>query len=475
MALTDLSRITQTLTTLLQQALVRDTNITTIEFSAGPPDDTAGALPNVVNVYLFHAMEDPHGKNWTPPQAIGAAVPVQQTPLALCLYYLVTATSSVTDEGPSARALIEQRLLGYVARALHDYPVIDDDTVIPAIAPAPVNPPLLETSGLRGAGNQIQIILRPVSSDETVNFWSAEQDRLARFSLFYEIRVVLFETPRFEGSAPPVLSVAEFVSVSDRVTILRARSLLGFALPSGHPLTDPTAPFRFFEASPGRPALFPPGAAPPAVPPRNNRITFEGAGFQGDQVTLSLQGQMAEGAAAPDTRRIRLSLSRPQNPEWEIEADGVRVSFSLRTSVVDDEGTALTLYPGLYRARVIVSSQISNETPPRYIEQSSADCAFAVAPQIIGIAPLAAGPANARPFRITLHGAYLRDELDVSLTVAGRALTRDADLSVAGNFDFSAGAPDQIDFTLDTTLFASPAPVQLIINAAEAPPAWGEF
>lgn len=474
MTLTDLSRITQTLTTLLQQVLARDTNVAPIEFSAGPPDDTTGTMPNVINVYLFHAMEDPHGKNWTPPQALGDAVPVQQTPLGLCLYYLVTATSTVTDEGASNRALIEQRLLGYVARALHDYPVIDDDTVIPAIAPAPVNPPLLESTGLRGAGNEIQIMLRPVSSDETVNFWSAEQDRLARFSLFYEVRVVLFETPRFEGSAPPVLSVAEFVSVSDRVTILRARSLLGFALPAGHPLTDPTAPFRFFEASPARPALFPPGAAPVAVPPLNSRMTLEGAGLQGDQVTLSLEGPMAQGANPPDTARIQIAVSRPQNPEWEIEADGVRVSFSLRTTIVDETGTTWTLYPGRYQARVVVGTQISNETPPRLLNQSSADCAFAVAPQILSIVPIG-GPTAARQFRIRLHGAYLRDELDVSLTVAGRALIRNTDLTVAGNFTFAAANPDRIDFAIDTTDVASPLPVQLIINGAEAPPAWGEF
>jgi len=474
MGLTDLSRITQTLTALLQQALVQVTNVTTIEFSAAPPDDSAGTMPNVINVYLFHAMEDPHGKNWMPPQAMSAAVPVQQTPLALCLYYLVTATSTVTDEGPSVRSLIEQRLLGYVAQALHDYPVIDDDTVIPAILPAPPNVPLMETTGLRGAGNQIQIMLRPVSSDEAVNFWSAEQDRLARFSLFYEVRVALFETPRFEGSAPPVLSVAEFVAVSDRVTILRARSLLGFALPAGHPLTDPTAPFRFFEASPARPALFPPGVAPATVPPRNNRITLEGAGLQGDQVTLSLEGPMAEGVAAPATRRIRVSISRPQNPDWEFEADGVRVSFSMRTAIVDDTGTALTLYPGLYRARVVVGTQISQETPPRFIEQSSADCAFAVAPQILSIAPIG-GPATARQFRITLHGAILRDDLDVSLTVAGRALIQNADLTGAGRFNFAATNPDRIDFAIDTNVFVTPVPIQLFIDGAEAPPAWGEF
>jgi|GEM_PF-3197457 len=474
MSLTDLSRVTQTLLNLLQQVVARDTNIGTIEFSAAPPDDTAATLPNVISVYLFHATEDPHGKSWTPHEAIGAAVPVQHTPLALCLYYLVTATSSVTDDGTSNRTLIEQRLLGYVARALHDYPLVDDDTVVPAVPPAPANAPVLQTANLDGAGNTIQIILRPVTIDETVNFWSAEQDRIARMSLFYEVRVILFETPRLEGSAPPVLSVAEFVSVSDRVTIVRARSLMGFALPAGHPLEDPTTPFRFFEASPARPTLFPAGAVPLSVPPRNNRVTFEGAGFRGDRVSLSLTGPMAEGANPPETRRARISLSRPVNPDWEIEADGARVSLSLRTTVADEDGVTLTLYPGIYRTRIVVGMQMSNQSPPRYLEQSSPEYAIAVAPQIASVAPIG-GPAAARRFRITLHGAYLRDELDVVLTAAGRRMIRDADLTVAGHFDFTAGNPDRIDFAVDTTVFASPLSLQLVINDAEAPPAWGEF
>ncbi|MFL4470094.1 DUF4255 domain-containing protein [Tateyamaria armeniaca] len=474
MSLTDLSRVTLTLTELLRQVVARDTSVATIEFTAAPPDDTSGSMPNIISVHLFHTMEDPHGKNYLPPGGQGGAVPVQQTPLALCLYYVVTATSSVTEGGPSNRAAIEQRLLGFVARAFHDYPIITDSTVVPNVPPAPVNQPLLETVGLQGSDNVIKIVLRPVSVDDTINFWSAEQDRIARISLYYEVRVILFATPRVERAAPPVLSVAEFVSVSDRVAILRTRALTGFALPTGHPLADPTQPFRFFEASPARPALFPAGAAPPSVPPQNNRITFEGAGFQGDRVSLSLEGPMGVGNADPETRRARISISQSVNPEWEITADGVRISIGLRTTVTDEDGQTLTLYPGLYTARIIVGAQMANQSPVRFLETSSADCPFPVAPQIVTVDALA-GPAAARPFRITLHGSYLRDALDVVLTVSGQRMIRDADLTVAGHFDFSNATPDRIDLTVDTTAFASPLAIQLVINGAEAAPAWGEF
>jgi hypothetical protein len=364
-------------------------------------------------------------------------------------------------------------LLGYVARAFHDYPVVDDGTVIPAIPPAPPNLPLLETTNLNGAGNQIQIILRPVSLDEAINFWSAEQDNVARLSLFYEVRLVRLATPPEEGSAPPVLSVADFVAVGPKLMLLCARSLLGFSLPAGHPLTDPTAPFRFIAANPARVALFPAGAVPAAVPANNNRVTLEGAGFQSDRTRVAIEGPVAVGAATPETQRLRIDLADPANAEWSITQDGTRIGLGFRTTVRSVEGTTYTLYPGIYRARVIVGTQISDLPAPRYLEQSSADVGFAVAPQIVSITP-SGGPANARRFTITLFGAYLRDELDVQLNIAGQMLQRDPDTTTAGNFDFAANTA-VIEFAIDTTALASPIPVQLIINGAEAPPAWAVF
>jgi len=447
MALTDLSKITGALINLLKDALRPDVRVSQIDFSAGPPNGIQGSMPNLLNIYLFHAMEDPHGKNFTPVQAMGAAVPVQQTPLAFCLYYLVTATS-FESSGDSAVDIpfTEQKIMGLVARAFHNYPVINDGTKVPADNPTPI----LESVDLHGLGNEIQIILRPVTSDESINFWSSEQERLARFSLFYEVRVILFDTPKAESSAPPVLSVAEFVSVSDRVTITRTRSLLGFSLPPNHPLFVPGTPFRFFAASPARPTLHPPGALPAGVPPGNNRITFEGAGFQGDRVTLALEGPMAVGATSPTNRRIRISVSQDQNPSWDIDADGVQISFNFRTAVVDEEGTSFTLYPGIYRARVVVGNQISNETPIRFLEQSSADCPFSVSPQIRTVAFVSAAGA-VRRYKISLYGRYLSDDLDISLTVNGNVMLRNADLSVSGHFNLIAAEPDEIDFSIDTS------------------------
>ncbi len=471
MALSDVSRVTESLTIMLTQILARDTNVANLDVSAAPPDDDSGQLPNVISVHLFHVTEDPHDRNST--INLAASSPVQQTEMGLVLYYVVTARSTAQEFGGSGRSLIEQRLLGYVARAFHDFPVVDDDTVIPAIAPDPPNQPLLETANLNGGGNQIQIILRPVNVDEAINFWSAEQDNVPRLSLFYEVRLVSLVTPLAEGSAPPVLSVADFVSVGPKLMLLCARSLLGFSLPAGHPLTDPTAPFRFIAANPARIALFPVGPVPATVPAENNRVILEGAGFQSDRTQVAIEGPVAVGAAAPETQRLRIDLADPANADWSITQDGTQIRLRFHTSVTSIDATTFTLYPGTYRARVIVGRQISDLPAPRYLEQSSADLGFAVAPQIVSVTP-SGGPPNARQFTITLFGAYLRDELDVVLNIAGQVLQRDPDTTTAGNFDFAANT-GIIDFAVDTTSLASPIPVQLLINGAEAPPAWGVF
>jgi hypothetical protein len=351
--------------------------------------------------------------------------------------------------------------------------VVDDDTVIPAIAPDPPNQPLLETTNLNGGGNQIQIILRPVNVDEAINFWSAEQDNVPRLSLFYEVRLVSLVTPLAEGSAPPVLSVADFVAVGPKLMLLCARSLLGFSLPAGHPLADPTAPFRFIAANPARVALFPAGPVPATVPAENNRVILEGAGFQSDRTQVAIEGPVAVGAAAPETQRLRIDLTDPANADWSISQDGSQIRLGFRTSVTSIDATTFTLYPGTYRARVIVGTQISDLPAPRFLEQSSADLGFAVAPQIVSVTP-SGGPPNARQFTITLFGAYLRDELEVVLNIAGLVLQRDPATTTAGNFDFAANT-GIIDFAVDTTGLASPIPIQLLINGAEAPPAWSVF
>lgn len=109
MALTDISRVTTAIATLIRQVLARDNFPDDFDVSAAPPEDDTNPTPNVISLYLFHIIEDPHHKNLPPRRPIIAESPVQFTEMGLVLNYVVTARNT-SATGGGDRALIEQRL-----------------------------------------------------------------------------------------------------------------------------------------------------------------------------------------------------------------------------------------------------------------------------------------------------------------------------------------------------------------------------
>jgi hypothetical protein len=465
--LTDISRVTTAIATLITQALARDNFPDPFEVTAAPPQDQSNASPNAISLYLFHVIEDPHRKNLPPRQPISSTVPVQFTQMGLVLNYVITARNTVATGGGD-RALIEQRLLGYVARALHDFPVITDGTTIPP------NIPVLETAGLSGSNNKIDLILRPVGIDESVNFWRAEEELTARLALFYEARVILLSTPRITSTTGTVFSLGGFVTVAGQPFLQGVRNTIGFVLPPGFGSPDPTSPFQFVASNPARASLFPAGPIPVEVAPDNNRLRIEGSDLRSERTLLVLRGQAGIGAGAPEEQSFRIdAMAAASNPDWAFDVRGTEILAGVRQTVLTDDGTSLTLYPGLFSLRVITARQIPGDTSGRRLEQSSNEVVFAVTPQVISVAGMG-GPPAARQFRLTVFGSYLRDELDIQLSVGGEVLTRDADTTTAGNYDFNPNS-DQIDFAVDTTGRPSPLPVNLLINGAGSTPAWAVF
>jgi hypothetical protein len=464
--------VTTAIATLVRQALVRDNFPDDFDVTAAPPDDQTNASPNVISFYLFHIAEDSFHKNLPPRRPVVAESPVQFTEMGLVLNYVVTArnTSAV---GGGDRALIEQRLLGYVARALHDYPLITDETVVPAVPPSPPNNPIFQTANMSGADNRIELVLRPVGIEETVNFWKAEEDLTARLGLFYEARVILLSTPPVTSTPGIVYSLGGFVSVAGQPFLQAVQNVVGFTPPPGFASPDPSSPFQFVSSNPARVSLFPAGAVPPSVSPENNRFRIDGAELRGERTFLALRGQAGAGAAAPNERSFRIDTGDGNNPGWSFDVRSTEITVSIRQAVQDEEGTALTLYPGLYSLRVITARQMTADPNGRRLEQSSNELVFAVTPQVNSVAGLG-GLATARRFRLTLFGSYLRNELDIQLSVGGRVLRRDANTAVAGNFDFAVNT-GQIDFAVDTTGRPSPLPVNLLINGVGSTPAWAVF
>ncbi|HEX7177272.1 MAG TPA: DUF4255 domain-containing protein [Pyrinomonadaceae bacterium] len=465
MPLTDIARVTTAIATLITQVLARD-NVADLNVTAAPPEDDTDATPNVISLYLFHIAEDSFRKNLPPRRPVISDSPVQFTEMGLILNYVVTARNTSASV-VGIRTLNEQRLLGFVARALHDFPVITDETVVPP------NAPIFQTANIAGADNRIELILRPVGIEETVNFWSAEQDLTARLGLFYEARVILLSTPPITSTPGIVYSLGAYVSVAGQPFLLSVQNTIGFTLPPGFSPPDPASPFQFVSSNPARVSLFPAVAVPAGVAPDNNRFRLDGSDLRGELTFLALRGQAGEGANPPVERSFRIDVDDGNNPDWSFDVRDTEITVRMRQTLVDDEGTALTLYPGLFSLQVITARQLAGDTTGRRLEQSSNELVFAVTPQVVSVAGMG-GPASARQFRLTLFGNYLRNELDIQLSVGGRVLRRDAATTVAGNFDFAPNT-NQIDFAVDTSGVASPMFVNLLINGAGATPAWAEF
>ena len=465
MALTDISRVTQAITTLIAQVIdSRDSMPEAFEVTAAPPEDDTVAGPNVVSVHLFHIAEDPYRKNLPPLRPVAGAVPIRFTPMGLVLNYVVTARNTTGTDGGD-RALAEQRLLGYVARALHDYPVVTDETQIAA------NPPLLQGVSLGGDHNEVQIVFRPVGVDEAVSFWSAEQELTARLALFYEARVILLDTPPPPRVPGIVFSIGNYLFPGGRPHLVRARNVVGFVPPSGFGPTS--SPFVRMASDPARVSLF--AAAPPVgVDAANNHVVLEGEGLTGARVFLSLHGPVVVGADPYADRTFRLELTQPaDNPAWNIVRSSDSIELDVQATALAVGGSAVTLYPGLYRVSVVVAAQPAGDASGRVLEHSSNAIVLAITPQVVSVTA-GAGPATAREVTLDLLGSYLGPELGVELAVGGRVLTRATGAIGVGEFDFVDGT-GQIDFVVDTTELTSPAPVRLQIDGAEATPAWAVF
>ena len=126
MPLTDLSRVTTAIATLIRQVIARDNFPDDFDVSAAPPEDETNAAPNVISLYLFHVIEDPHRKNLPPRRPVVSSTPIQFSETGLVLNYVVTARNT-SATGGGDRALSPHELaaaeLGETMRHLIRHPV----------------------------------------------------------------------------------------------------------------------------------------------------------------------------------------------------------------------------------------------------------------------------------------------------------------------------------------------------------------
>jgi hypothetical protein len=473
MALSDISLVTVVIQKLLEQNIKYHLHPNlSVTSSAASPVAVGASATNLLTVYLHHVAEDPAYRNVTPPG--GGRIPVRETPLALTLYYVLNAHHDTAH--PATDALVQQRLLGYAAKTLHDYPLLTGQTRIDPVA---TQPTLFELASLDGDDNRIELVVRPLKPEESTQFWSNSD--ISRASLFFEARVILLKAAKPAGLAPPVLGLGLHVLSGGLPALYGSRSVVSFALPS---VLAGGARTRV-EVSPARVSLFDgPLAAPGAPHADNERLVLGGGGLGGGRRTLRLRS---------GDRTVHLDLDDPAaNPAWNLVATDSHVTLSFQGSAQDARNSeSRALLPGVYGVSVLVQRERETPAGPSRVGLTSNELPVAVAPQIeeitLGADPLAVS--------IRLIGEYLtrpaahEPDLEISLSVQGEAFedirvrsAGGADALQPGTYDRVAdgdGRVNTLSLLLTQALREQLAPgrplsVRVVLNGVEAPPAFIE-
>ncbi len=203
--------VSAVLTNLLDNGII-DSNVTSnvgpVKVSAKPPDrvpPVSGADPNQLNLFLYHVAPNPGWRNQALPSRDADGARLTNPPLALDLFYLLTAYGEKDFQA--------EILLGYAMQLFHETPVLTRDAIRKALMnPSLVDPSILPTTlpalvaaDLAEQVEQIKIIPQNMSTEEMSKLWTALQTPY-RPTAAYQVSVVLIESRK---STRPTLPVRE--------------------------------------------------------------------------------------------------------------------------------------------------------------------------------------------------------------------------------------------------------------------------
>jgi hypothetical protein len=465
MALLDLSQVTSTLTTLLQR------NINEHLQPAGPTVTVVPTVPNLVqsgtqnhlSLYLYHVSEDAYYRN-----AVGAGNDppnVAKAPMGLCLYYLLTAHHTGNDD-PANDALTQQRLLGLGLKTFHDIPVVTDNTRVNG---TPILP-----AALRGRQNSLQVIMRQITPEEALHFWSSEDQQMARLSAYYEVRVV-FLVPEEPASQPGiVLHLGAYLVQTGAPLLSGTESRVPFTLPPSY-----GGRRQVITASPARAVIDdrPPGA----LPEEHRRFELLGTSLTAGVGRTIVLRNARWNHTHPTLTELRVDL--PLNPDWALTASNDRISVEFRSRLNYTDAAGLpqveTLWPGLYTVELRV--ELSREDllgHPKSLVAASNPAPFMLAPRVAGHAvvgthlqvdlgteiDLTLLTENHDQVQVSLDGVVYTEVPNNPPLAPGQwfRLANAVLLHPAANVDLAPGNPEVHAF-------------RLVINGAETPPHFVEL
>lgn len=418
MALLDLSLVTQTLINLISAHVTHSeawNNANALTVDPLPPDKLSG--DNTLGLYLYHAVEETTGKNTYIPGV--SDVPVRYTPLGLNLYYMLTAHSDIESGG----VYREQLMMGLAMKALHDHPLVNDDTE--------VNGTLVMPALLRGNDNAFRIGMVPVKVDDAVSYWMAGSNP-QRLAAYYQISVIKLEPQEPAIRAGRVLTYNIFVLPSDAPRVDTTANVISFTIPG-------EGSARSLELRPAQVTY-------------DQGFEVVGSAFTGNNVYLQI-------------RRADWAAPVTVDAAWNLAITSSRITATVRATAA-----GVDMLPGLYAASVRVERWRTVPSGTRIVESSSNETPFAIAPQVTAIgAPDAQG-------RFTVTGAtFQHPDLPaekVSVFI-GAARLAPGDIANLQPGEFAVTGPTTLAVRLPAGLTPGDSlSLRLIINGAENAPQW---
>lgn len=416
MALLDLSLVTKTLVKALDESFKESpvapkAPAPLVTITSLPPD----RLPdNSCGIYLYHVVEETALRNQPWPGR--PMSPIRFSPLALNLHYIVCAHSTTdSEEGPYR----EQLIMGIALKALHDFPVLDDTTLINGVPVMAVD--------LIGDENKLRISLRHVPVTEAVGYWTAGSHPL-RLCAYYEVSVALVEPrePTTAGSRVLAYGVETFIGGLPRLHA--SRSTITFMIP-----TETTA--RTVEVQPAQVAI-------------GDTVALIGSGLGGGTLEVRVRG---EGWAGP----------RTVGAGWGVNGLGDTVFATVQA---DADGEPVL--PGAYAASVVSTrtTALPDGTTKSFTVASN-ETPFQVVPRV---ALGAVSPTGV----FTITGERFAPADHTRVSVGAEQLSVKAGATLAPS-EYEVISETSIEVRLPAALVPGTfLPVRVTIRGAESPPKW---
>jgi hypothetical protein len=449
MALRDISNVTQTLINLIERAFRVPEywpSGTVPLVMAEPPSRTK---TNGIGMFLYHITEDAHYKNLPGP---GRDQPsIRYASMALTLHYQLSCyQSNATIEGGSS-GLLEQQMMAIAMKILHDYPELDETTYVEGARDAfnvPITSPVFHLD-LLGRSNRFRITFQPVSTSESISYWSTGDTPLS-LSAYYEVSVVLLEPETSRTRTGRVLDYNVFSFVNGNPKILGCSNEVQFVSP-----VDSKVRTLILE-----PAQVPPAPAvlPPDVTP--HQISLRGNDFL-NSVTLRFSFAKWDETATTTV-------------DWQVEKTATEIKCLVRESALgEDSGLPLAVVPGIYGVQVTSTSvKIKGDGTTWPVEMLSNVSPIAVVPRIdsLGVPPTLPDLATVTGFGFS-HLSGLDEWVDLEVFVGPDRLTQSSGIPIPGEFQITSST--SFDYRLPSSLNSGDVlPFRVIGNGAESAPLW---